>query len=840
MKEENYELKGLTSDQALELQEKYGKNELVHETKENMIMKIFHIILEPMFLLLLIAAIIYFILGEPRDGIIMLVFVVGIISIDVIQEWKTDKTLEALKDLSAPKVTVMRDGKKVEINSEDLVPGDLMLIYEGVKIPADGIVVKCSGICVDESSLTGEAEGVWKHPRVSEDTTPDYWKKDYCYAGTLVTQGTATVLVDKIGSETEYGKIGLNVVSAKGENSPLQKQTDALVKTCAILAGVLFVVVAIITYFNIPDHALKDRLIESILSGITLAMAMIPEEFPVVLTVFLSMGAWRLAKKNSLVKKLPSVETLGAVSVLCVDKTGTITKNEMTVEKVWSFAEDEKDLCEVMGLCCEEETYDPMEKAMLKYCKSLDITKKHLFAGEKLKEYAFTNETKMMGHTWHHDDMYILAAKGSSESILKLCKLTESEKADVEEEILSMAEDGLRVIAVGKRIFKDKNDIPATLAENELQLCGLVGLIDPPRDTVASDIALCNKAGIRVVMITGDNGITASSIAKKIGMQNCDHIITGDMLNEMSDSELREKVKDVSIFSRVIPEHKMRIVKAFKQNGEIVAMTGDGVNDAPALKFADIGIAMGKRGSEVSREAADLILLDDNFSTIVDTIKDGRRIYDNIRKAVGYIFVIHIPIAFASLLAPLLKISPACLLLLPLHVVLLELIIDPTCSIVLERQPAEEDIMDRCPRNPNAKLLTFKVLIKSIIQGLIMFGASFTTYYLALKNSALTPEIARSMGLVIIMIGNLFLVQVNSSDSEFVYKTFGKLIKDKVMIAIIVGTILGVGVILYSPINTYLKLAPLSLTQALLVILIAFVSVFWYEIVKLINKIRKD
>ncbi len=841
MKEENYDLKGLTSDQALELQEKYGKNELVHEKKENMVIKIFHIILEPMFLLLLIAAIIYFILGEPRDGIIMLIFVIGIISIDVIQEWKTDKTLEALKDLSAPKVTVMRDGKKIEINSEDLVPGDLMLIYEGVKIPADGIVIKCSGICVDESSLTGEAEGVWKHPRKEEDTTPDYWKKDYCYAGTLVIQGTATVLVDKIGSETEYGKIGLNVAASKGEDSPLQKQTGALVKTCAILAGALFVIVAIITYFNIPDHALKDRLIESILSGITLAMAMIPEEFPVVLTVFLSMGAWRLAKKNSLVKKLPSVETLGAVSVLCVDKTGTITKNQMTVEKIWSLKDDEKDLCEVMGLCCEEETYDPMEKAMLKYCKTLDITKQHLFAGEKLKEYAFTNETKMMGHTWHHDDMYILAAKGSPESILKICKLTENEKVDVEEEILEMSKSGLRVIAVGKRIFEDKKSIPNTLAENELELCGLVGLIDPPRETVARDIALCNKAGIRVVMITGDNGITASSIAKKIGMQNCDNIITGDMLNEMSDAELREKVKDVSVFSRVIPEHKMRIVKAFKQNGEIVAMTGDGVNDAPALKYADIGIAMGKRGSEVSREAADLILLDDNFSTIVDTIKDGRRIYDNIRKAVGYIFVIHIPIAFASLLAPLLKISPDCLLLLPLHVVLLELIIDPTCSIVLERQPAEEDIMDRCPRNPNAKLLTFKVLIKSIIQGLIMFGASFTTYYLVLNNNCLSSEIARSMGLVIIMIGNLFLVQVNSSDNEFVYKTFGKLIKDKVMIAIILGTILGVGVILYSPLHTYLKLAPLTFTELSLVVLIAFVSVFWYEIVKLINKLtRKD
>jgi len=342
-------------------------------------------------------------------------------------------------------------------------------------------------------------------------------------------------------------------------------------------------------------------------------------------------------------------------------------------------------------------------------------------------------------------------------------------------------------------------------------------------------------------MITGDHKDTAVAIALQLGIiKDSKQAITGSELNDISDEKFKKSIFNYSVYARVQPEHKVRIVEALKKNGEIVAMTGDGVNDAPALKFADIGIAMGKRGSEVSREAADLILLDDNFSTIVDTIKDGRRIYDNIRKAVGYIFVIHIPTAFASLLAPLLKISPDYLLLLPLHVVLLELIIDPTCSIVLERQPAEEDIMERCPRNPNAKILTLKVLIKSIIQGLIMFGASFTTYYLALQDGNLSPEIARSMGLVIIMIANLFLVQVNSSDSEYVYRTFGKLIKDKVMIAIIVGTILGVGVILYSPLNTYLKLAPLSLVQLLLVILIAFVSVFWYEIVKLINKLKKD
>jgi Ca2+-transporting ATPase len=306
----------------------------------------------------------------------------------------------------------------------------------------------------------------------------------------------------------------------------------------------------------------------------------------------------------------------------------------------------------------------------------------------------------------------------------------------------------------------------------------------------------------------------------------------------MSDEELRERVKEVSIFSRVIPEHKMRIVKAFKDNGEIVAMTGDGVNDAPALKHADIGIAMGKRGSEVSREAADLILLDDNFSTIVETIKDGRRIYDNIRKAVGYVFTIHIPIAFGALLAPMLGISPASLLLLPLHVVLLELVIDPTCSIVLERQPAEDDIMERAPRNPKGKMLTAKNLSKSILQGIVMFGASFGTYYAFLKQNPDNAPLARAMGLTIILLANVLLVHVNSSASDFAAKSFIKLIKDKIMWAVSLGTIAGLAVILYTPLNSFLKLAPLSLKQLILAVLIAAASVAWYELVKLIKYIK--
>ncbi|MBU3098271.1 MULTISPECIES: cation-translocating P-type ATPase [Clostridium] len=833
-------LQGLTTKEAMKIQEKFGKNELLVKKKESFLHKILKVISEPMFLLLIVASVIYFILGEPKDGSIMLVFVVGIISIEVIQEWKTDKTLDALKDLSAPHVTVFRDGIKKVINSCDLVPGDIMYIAEGVKVPADGIILRASTLCIDESSLTGEAEGVWKITTENRDKNiTDYWRQDYCYTGTLVTQGTGTILVDKIGAITEYGKIGQNIASAPDNPTPLEKQTGKLVKRCAEIAAVLFIFVGVITYFNIPDHSFGARVIESILSGVTLAMAMIPEEFPVILTVFLSMGAWRLAKKKSLVRKLPSVETLGAVSVLCVDKTGTITMNKMTVSNTWSLTGDEKELTKLMGMGCKSDAYDPMEKAMISYCEMQGITREIIFGGELIKEYAFTDEAKMMGHVWKKDDNIVVAAKGSPEHILTICNLTDEDRRIAETKIMEMSKRGLRVIAVGQMIVNSINDVPDTLMECSLQLLGMVGLVDPPRESVKQDIETCTKAGVRVVMITGDNGITASSIARQINMPSSDKIITGDQLSKMSDEELCIRVKDVSVFSRVLPEHKMRIVKAFKKNGEIVAMTGDGVNDAPALKYANIGIAMGKRGSEVSREAADIILLDDNFSTIVDTIKDGRRIYDNIRKAVGYVFTIHIPIAFAALLAPLMGINPAGLLLLPIHVVLLELVIDPTCSIVLERQPAEEDIMNRSPRNPKEKLLTAKILSKSIIQGLVIFGASFGTYFEFLNSSPDNAPIARAMGLTIILLANILLVQVNSSNSEFAIKSFIKLRKDKVMWGISLGTIGGLLVILYTPLCDFLKLAPLSLSQFMIAVAIAVVSVIWYEFVKLVKCIRK-
>ncbi|MCH3944214.1 MAG: cation-translocating P-type ATPase [Atopobiaceae bacterium] len=826
---------GLTTEEARRRQERYGRNELAPQKREGFATKLLHILCEPMFLLLIVAAVIYFILGEPRDGAIMLVFVVGIITIDVVQEWKTDKTLAALKDLSAPHVTVIRDGREQDIASVEVVPGDLMMLCEGVKVPADGIVVRCADLCVDESSLTGESLGVWKVPEGMAEPSGDHWHRDWCYAGTLVTQGTATVEVSRIGPETEYGRIGLGVASAPDEPAPLKRQTDRLVRTCAIIAGVLFVLVGVFTWFDLTDHAPVDRLVESVLSGVTLAMAMIPEEFPVILTVFLSMGAWRLAREKTLVRKLPSVETLGAVSVLCVDKTGTITMNRMSVQETWVASGSEHDLLETMGLGCETDTYDPMEKAMLACCDEHGIKRDDLFAGELVREYAFTNELKMMGHVWDRGGSLVIAAKGSPERILGVCDLAPDARADAEGRVEELSSQGLRVIAIAKGEPVDEASVPEDITSCHLTLLGVVGLADPPREGVEADIAECRRAGIRVVMITGDNGVTASAIARRVGIASDGEVITGDELEGMGDDELRKAVRHVSVFSRVIPEHKMRIVKALKENGEVVAMTGDGVNDAPALKYADIGIAMGKRGSEVSREAADLILMDDNFATIVRAVSDGRRIYDNIRKAVGYVFTIHIPIAFSALLGPFLGIAPAALLLLPLHVVLLEVMIDPTCSVVLERQPAERDVMDRPPRDPAEEMLTRGLLARSVAMGLTVFAAAFGSYWVLLSGGA-DARVARAMGLAVIMLANLFLVQVISSESDSALVSARRLAGDWVMWAVVAGTLALLAAILYSPLSGFLKLAPLTAEQALVALALAAASVLWYEVVKAVRR----
>ena len=810
---------GLSSEEAARLYALYGPNELTPQKKEGPLRVILEVAREPMILLLLAASVIYFLLGrsERRDAVILLASVIVIMVIEIVQEMKTGKTLRALKNLSAPRVAVLRDGAETVVDSRLLVPGDVMFVSEGVKIPADGSVIKASDMRVDESTLTGEAEGVWKEENA------------LCFAGTLVLQGSASVLVEKTGASTEYGKIGLHVESAPDFPTPLQRQTDALVKTCGFIAAGLFVLVCGITFLNSNAAALGDRLVGSVLAGVSLAMATIPEEFPVIMTVFLSVGAWRLARRSSLVRRLPSVETLGAVSVLCVDKTGTLTMNKMRVSEIWAAEGGEEHMIENMGLACEVEAYDPMETAMLDFCEERGISRKHIFGGNMITEYPFTNELKMMGHVWRHEGEVVITAKGSAESLMNLCVMEAGERAEAESVIRRMSENGLRVIAVGEQHLSDESGIPDGIRGCALTLNGLVGLSDPPRETVKADIARCTAAGVRVVMITGDNGVTAASIARRVGIPDGE-VVSGEELARMDGEELKRAIRRANVFSRVLPEHKMMIVKAFRECGEVVAMTGDGVNDAPALKYADIGIAMGKRGSEVAREAADLILMDDNFTTIVETVKDGRRIFDNIRRAVGYVLTIHIPIALAALLAPLLKIGASSLLFLPIHIVLVELVIDPTCSVLLERQPAERGIMERPPRDPKEKILTRAVAVKSVIQGLVIFAAAFGVYYFQVSRGDFMT--GRTMGIALVILSNIFLVMANSSETDSVLFSLKRLARDRVMWGAVAVTLAVLVVLVYSPVSAYARLTPLMWPETLVTLGCAAAAVFWYEAVK--------
>lgn len=814
---------GLSQLQVDERLEQFGYNELLPEKKPSFILKVVSILKEPMFLLLFGTATMYFLLGEPRDGMIMLVFVVVMAGISLFQEWRTDQTLQALKDLSAPKARVIRNGVLHTIESRLVTVEDLLLLEEGDRIPADGLILEMFDLGMDESTLTGESGTVWKTLQTS-DEDHQHFRLDHCYAGTTVIQGSAVLQVSAIGSESQYGKIGTDIMNAPVHPTPLEKQTRQIILTSGIIGIVLFILVLFITYKH------TGILVHSILSGLTLAMAMIPEEFPVILTVFLAMGAWRLAYKNALIRRMPSVETLGAVSVLCVDKTGTLTLNQMAVQETYCHNEvSENDLLTYTALACEKEPYDPMEKALLAYARSKEIETDTLFALPFVKEYPFSSESKRMGHVWQNPQM-ILCSKGAPESIFPLCNLTESQIRHLGMLQEQMAEKGQRVIAVA--MGYPEGTLPHDLRDAQLQFLGLIGLMDPPREEIPAAIDVCKAAGVRVVMITGDHGTTAMSIAHKIGLTTVHSAITGVDLAHASDDELITMSKDASLFVRVLPSQKMRIVKALKSNGAIVAMTGDGVNDATALKYADIGIAMGKRGTGVAKEAADMILLDDNFTTIVDTIHDGRRIYDNIKKAIGYVFVIHIPIALMALAAPFFHLP---LLLLPIHIVILELIIDPTCSVIFERHPAEDDIMLRPPRNPKAPLLSLNLLGKALAQGLTIFAATFGSYAYLLQHGS-TVELARTFTLVVFGVSNLLLVYVNQSDHHSAIYGLYKF-KDQVIWYVNCGVLIALALITYTPIGNFMaKTEPLSPTALLAAIALAAASTLWWDVVKLFHK----
>ena len=814
---------GLSSKEVLESRAKYGMNMMEKKKKESLFSKVLNVFKEPMFLLLLITASIYFILGEVGDGIIMLCFILFISGIEFFQEQKTDKALEALNTLSALNVKVLRDGKIQEIDSKDIVMGDIILLEEGDKVSADGILLECQGLGMNESSLTGESEVVYK--KIQEDNE-NHFKWNMCYAGTDVANGSALMKVVAIGSQTEYGKIGKALNAISKEKTPLEKQIKKLVIVCTIISFIFFIFVLIVNFMVHSDLQFNERLIQSILPAITVVMSSIPEEIPVVLTVFLAMGAWQLAKKNALTKNMKAVETLGAVTVLCTDKTGTLTENKMQVQNC--FIKDD-DFYRVALLACSKEPYDPMEIAIQDACFTHQISKE-IYHHTCLHEYIFNHEDKMMGQVWQLEQNKILCVKGAYENVLPLCHLKQTEYDEIVKQAIEYSKKGYRVLALAKNDHMEQ--IPETLKENTLSFVGLIALVDPPRHGVKESIQSCYEAGVRVIMITGDNGDTAKGIASQIGLKQHTKVITGEELEKMSDEELEKKVKETNIFARVYPNHKMRIVKALQKHQEVVAMTGDGVNDAPALKRASIGIAMGKRGTNVSKEASDMILMDDHFNTIVDAIKNGRVIYSNIKKAISYILVIHMPIALACLFVPLLHLP---VFLLPIHIVLLELIIDPTSSIIFERLKPDNNVMKEKPRKINDPIISSSIIVKCILQEVAIFAGFFGSYYHLIKNG-MDPVFSVTFSFTVLVLSNIFVVYVLQSN-EFALKNMIIDLKDKVIAFINFVIILMLLFIIYVPfLQKIVGTTPLTLKELFCAILISIMVTLPFDLLKLKEK----
>ena len=812
---------GLTREEVINSKEKYGVNKLEEKKKQPLILKILSIFKEPMFLLLIIAASIYFIVGEYRDGIIMLIFVLAICLIEYIQETKTDKALEELNKLSALNVKVIREGKEEVISSEEVVVGDIVLLEEGDSVPADGKLLYTQSLGVNESSLTGESLVVYKNCKEDKD---NHFKLNMCYSGTNVTNGLGVIEIVSVGKNTEFGRIGESLKEIEKERTPLEKQINKLVFICTIISFIVFLLTIVINYINHPELVFSKRIIEAILAGVTIAMATIPEEIPVVLTVFLAMGAWDLTKKKTITRNMKTIETLGAVNVLCTDKTGTLTENKMKVQDVYEYSDT---FLETSYLSCPLVAYDPMEIAIKEYCK----LKNDINYGEKItKEYAFTPETKMTGQVW---DNKLLCVKGAYESVLPLCNLDKKKYEEIKKKIDEYSNEGFRVLAVARN--NSLKNIPNSLFEAKLTFEGLITLYDPPRFGVQTSLSECYSAGVRVIMITGDNGETAKGIAKKINLANYDEVITGNELENMSDEELFEKAKTVNIFARVYPNHKMRIVNALQKDNKIVAMTGDGVNDAPALKKANVGIAMGKRGTNVAKESADLILLDDNFNTIVKAIENGRTIYHNIRKAISYVIAIHIPIALLSLFVPVFKLPT---LLLPIHVMLLELLIDPTSSIVFQRIKPSSDIMQEKPRNINEAILNVKNAISSISQGLLIFLVVFITYFLLIHNN-IDTNLSITVAYAILVL-SIMLITYQLRGNDFTLKAFVKSFKDKVSLIVNLDVIIGLTMFVYVPFfNIVANTMPLELKWWLLIIGLVLLAILPFDIFKVVNKRKK-
>jgi Ca2+-transporting ATPase len=827
-----FSIKGLDSEQVNLSREKFGRNKLVYKKENNFIDVLLRIVKEPMTILLLVASTIYFISGETGNGIFMVVAILFIASISLYQDSRSKNALEKLKDLSQPHCKVIRNGRIEEIKSEELVVGDFLLAEEGASITADGTIVHSNDFSANESILTGESLPVFK----------DKDKEDkFIFGGTIVASGLAIAEITAIGNETKLGKIGKSLESISEEKTPLEIQVSNFVKWMAIVGAIIFILVWVINYWQ------SQHILNSLLQSLTLAMSILPEEIPVAFTTFMALGAWRLMKLGIVVKQTKTVETLGSATVICTDKTGTITENKMSLAKLFvlknnkivspeeELNDSDIELIELSMWASEPIPFDPMEVALHQAYK--DLKQNDERTNYKLvHEYPLGGKPPMMTHIFlESNGRKIIAAKGAPEALINVSNLNETEIQQIHSAIELLATEGYRVLGVGVSNFVGEN-YPDQQQDLPFEFKGLVAFYDPPKKNIQRVMEDFYNAGIQVKIITGDNAATTASIAKQIGFKDYEKTISGDELIALSEKELRTRVMDTAIFTRMFPEAKLKIINALKSNNQIVAMTGDGVNDGPALKASHIGIAMGRKGTEIAKQAASLILLEDDLSKMVEAVAMGRKIYSNLKKAIQYIISIHIPIILTVFI-------PLALgwfypnIFSPIHVIFLELIMGPTCSIIYENEPIELNTMAQKPKPLSTTFFNLKELSISIIQGLFITAGTLSVYQYAVA-SGYSEAITRTMVFTVLIIANIFLTLINRS---FYYSILTTLkYKNNMVLFIVFITIVLVGLIIYiKPLSAFFEFETLNLTQLLISISIGFTSVFWYEIVKIIKRVRR-
>jgi P-type Ca2+ transporter type 2C len=833
MTENHFNISGLSSSEVLASREKFGQNTLEFKNENGFLETLKDIFKEPMTIMLLVAASIYFISGETGDGIFLVVAIIFITSISLYQDSRSKNALEKLKVFSQPQCKVIREGEIVEILSEDLVMGDYLMVEEGTSITADGIIVHSNDFSVNESILTGESFAVFKD-KDHEDNA--------IYSGTTVASGLAIATITAIGNNTKLGKIGSSLESISEEKTPLEIQIENFVKKMAVVGAIVFLIVWGINYWHSHD------LLNSLLQSLTLAMSILPEEIPVAFTTFMALGAWRLMKMGIVVKQMKTVETLGSATVICTDKTGTITENKMTLTKLFLLAsnkvsevkraltDDEKNLVTISMWASEPIPFDPMEVALHKTYKDL-IKDDERPNYSLVHEYPLGGKPPMMTHIFKNKEGHrIIAAKGAPEALIEVSKLSDAEKQQVQAAIQLLASEGYRVLGVGISTFSGEK-YPETQQEFPFQFIGLVAFNDPPKKNIQKVLEDFYTAGIDVKIITGDNAATTGAIAKQIGFRGYQNSISGDELMELSEPELKTKVMETAIFTRMFPEAKLKIINALKANDQIVAMTGDGVNDGPALKAAHIGIAMGKKGTEIAKQAASLILLEDDLSKMVDAVAMGRKIYTNLKKAIQYIISIHIPIILTVFIPLALGwIYPN--IFSPIHIIFLEIIMGPTCSIIYENEPMEKNTMIHKPKALTSTFFNWKELSMSILQGVMITAGTLFVYQYAVTNGY-DEALTRTMTFTVLIAANIFLTLINRS---FYYSIFTTLMyKNNLVLLIISLTVALVGLILFVPaLTTFFEFETLNITQLGICVGIGFISVIWFEGVKLYKRISGD